>query len=254
MTHKVTLPPMAARKVALFTALLMAKIMVFMALFALMLPAHAAAPPKKLLNSAAPKPATPPDTAPRVRVVLTTSAGPITVEVDREHAPITAGNFLRYVDQKRFDGTIFYRSMKLWADENGQIQGLIQGGTQNNPKRILKPIAHEPTNITGLRHTTGALSMARWAPGTATGDFSILVGSLSGLDADPARPKAEEPEGYAVFGYVVDGMDVVRKIHDGPVSATKGEGALKGQMLDPAITIISARRASVAAASHTAPQ
>ena len=235
-------------KILLFAALLAAKLAVIMALVALIAPADAAAPRKAPAKPVIAKPIAPPDTAPRVRVILTTSAGPITVELDREHAPITANNFLRYVDQKRFDGTIFYRSMKLWADENGQVQGLIQGGTQNDPKRVLKPIAHEPTNITGLRHTAGALSMARWAPGTATGDFSILVGPLPGLDADSARPKAEEPEGYAVFGYVVEGMDVVRKIHAGPVSATKGEGALKGQMLEPVVRIVSARRAPPVAA------
>lgn len=242
-----------AGKIGIFSALFVVKIAILATFVALVLPVDAAIPSKTVRKPVFAKPITPPDTAPRVRVVLTTAAGPITLEVDREHAPITAANFLRYVDQKRLDGTVFYRSMKLWADENGQVQGLIQGGAQNDPKRILKPIAHEPTNITGLRHTTGALSMARWAPGTATGDFSILVGPLPGLDADPNRPKAEEPEGYAVFGYVVDGMDVVRKIHAGPVSATKGEGALKGQMLEPAVKILTARRApAVAPAQPTA--
>lgn len=254
MTNLFARLPDSTRKIAVFSLFLTAKIAVFLALFALILPAQAAAPRKAARQPVAARPAPPADTAPRVRVILTTAAGPIIVEVDREHAPITAGNFLRYVDQKRFDGTVFYRSMKLWADENGQVQGLIQGGTQNDPKRILKPIAHEPTNITGLRHTTGALSMARWAPGTATGDFSILVGPLSGLDADPNRPKAEEPEGYAVFGYVVEGMDVVRKIHEGPVSTTKGEGALKGQMLEPVVRIITARRAPIAAITPAPPQ
>lgn len=254
MTNLLGRLPEPTRKIALFSLFLSVKLGMFLALVALIVPAQAAPHSKQVRKPVITRPAPLPDTAPRVRVILTTAAGPITVEVDREHAPITAGNFLRYVDQKRFDGTVFYRSMKLWADENGQIQGLIQGGAQNDPKRILKPIAHEPTNITGLRHTTGALSMARWAPGTATGDFSILVGPLSGLDADPNRPKAEEPEGYAVFGYVVEGMDVVRKIHAGPVSATKGEGALKGQMLEPAVKILTARRAPIGAPAQPMPQ
>lgn len=225
------------RRVALFLAILAAKLCLVLALLWVLFPAHAATPPKTQ-----PQPSPILDKAPRVAVVLQTSLGAITVEVDREKAPITAGNFLRYVDQKRFDGTLFYRSMKLGTDEDGKGQGLIQGGTQNDPKRILKPIAHEPTSQTGLKHLVGAISMARFAPGTATGDFSILVSPLPGLDADPARPKAEEPEGYAVFGYVTQGMDVVRKIHEGATSPTKGEGWLKGQMLEPAVRIITVRR------------
>ena len=210
-------------------------------------PAHAATR-KPQARPAAPRAVPPVDTAPRVRVVLTTDMGLITVEVDREHAPLTAANFLRYVDQRRFDGTVFYRAMKLGTDEQGNGQGLIQGGTQNDPKRILKPVAHEPTTQTGLKHLTGALSMARWAPGTATGDFSILVSPLPALDADPSQPG--DNAGYAVFGYVVEGMEVVRGIHLSPTSSTLGEGHMKGQMLAPTIKILTARRLP----SQTLPQ
>jgi peptidyl-prolyl cis-trans isomerase A (cyclophilin A) len=201
------------------------------------------APADAAQRKAPPRPVAPlpVDTAPKVRVILATSQGNITVEVDREHAPLTAANFLRYVDQRRFDGTVFYRAMRLGTDEAGNGQGLVQGGTQNDPKRILKPVAHEPTTKTGRKHLTGALSMARWAPGTATGDFSILVSPLSALDADPSQPG--DNAGYAVFGYVVDGMDVVRKIHAAPTSPTLGEGHMKGQMLAPPIKILTARRA-----------
>jgi peptidyl-prolyl cis-trans isomerase A (cyclophilin A) len=228
--------------VLLFLALVLVKVALLFVFVMALFPADAAPVRKARPAVAAPRPAPVPVTAPRVRVVVTTSLGVITAEVDREHAPITAGNFLRYVDQKRFDGTVFYRAMKLGTDDAGNEQGLVQGGTQNDPKRILKPIAHEPTIVTGLKHLTGALSMARFAPGTATGDFSILVSPLPGLDADPTRPKAEEPEGYAVFGYVVDGMDVVRKIHMSSTSPTKGEGWMKGQMLDPVVRILTIRR------------
>lgn len=207
-----------------------------------------AATRKPVARPAAPAPV---DTAPKVRVVLTTSMGAITVEVDREHAPLTAANFLRYVDQKRFDGTVFYRAMRLGTDEAGNGQGLVQGGTQNDPKRILKPVAHEATTKTGLKHLTGALSMARWAPGTATGDFSILVSPLPALDADPSQPG--DNAGYAVFGYVVDGMDVVRKIHAAPTSPTLGEGHMKGQMLAPTIRILTARRVPKAPDSPVSP-
>ena len=235
--------PRPLKRGGLFLLMLALKLAMLWLLGMLIAPA-AAAPVRKPVAAAKPRvlPPAPVDTAARVAVVLQTSLGPITVEVDREHAPITATNFLRYVDQKRLDGTVFYRAMKLGVDENGQGEGLIQGGTQNDPKRLLKPIAHEPTNLTGLKHLTGAISMARFAPGTATGDFSILVSPLPGLDADATRPADQEPAGYAVFGYVTDGLDVVRKIHAAPTSPSKGEGWMKGQMLEPSVKIISVRR------------
>ena len=169
-----------------------------------------------------------------VRVLLETSAGTILVETDTR-APITAANFLRYVDEGRFDGTDFYRGMEL-----GGGTGVVQGGTSNAPDRILPPIAHEPTSQTGLRHVDGALSMARFDPGTADGDFFIIVGNLPGFDARAAPP---DP-GFAVFGRVIEGMDIVRAILAAPKSPTEGEGFMRGQMLDPRVRIISARRAT----------
>ncbi len=169
-----------------------------------------------------------------VRVILETSAGSILVETD-PRAPITAANFLRYVDEGRFNGTDFYRGMELGAGT-----GVVQGGTANAPDRILPPIAHEPTSQTGLRHVDGALSMARFDPGTADGDFFIIVGNLPGFDAGRAAPG--DP-GFAVFGRVIEGMDVVRAILTAPKSPTEGEGFMRGQMLDPRIRIVSARRA-----------
>ncbi len=167
------------------------------------------------------------------RVALTTGSGRIVIEVDTVHAPLTAANFLRYVDQKRLDGTNFYRALNL---KGAPGTGLIQGGTSGDPKRALKPVAHEPTSATGLSHTDGTISMARAAPGTAAGDFFIIVGNLSALDASPTDP------GYAVFGHVVEGMDSVRAILAAPVSATAGQGAMKGQMIAQPVKLISARR------------
>lgn len=168
------------------------------------------------------------------RVVLTTSMGPITIALEKDRAPITTANFLRYVDAKRFDGIVFYRSMRLpWN------AGLIQAG-QRDPAKLFKPIAHEPTSRTGLTHSDGAISMARLAPGTATADFSIVVGDMTGLDA-----KADDP-GFAVFGRVVEGMDTVKAIWGAPRSATKGEGVMKGEMLEPTIKVLTVRRAPVA--------
>lgn len=173
---------------------------------------------------------------PLPRVALTTSEGTVTVELETAKAPVTAGNFLRYVDGKRLDGTSFYRALKLTPD--GAI-GLIQGGTRGDAKRVLPKIAHEPTTLTGLSHADGAISMARGAPGSADGDFFIIVGGVPGLDAQPAA--SGDNAGFAVFGRVVDGMDVVRRILMLPTSA-EGEGVMKGQMLAAPIRIVSARR------------
>lgn len=188
---------------------------------------------------------------PTVRVALNTTMGVILLELERAKAPVTTANFLRYVDQKRFDGTVFYRAMKLGVDEAGQPQGLIQGGTQNDPKRILKPIAHEPTDKTGVKHVAGAISMARWDPGTATGDFSILLSAMPGLDANPGG--SGDNAGYAAFGRVIEGMDVVRRIHGAPISPTLGEGFMKGQMLAQPVRIVTARRAPPPPAITSAP-
>ena len=130
--------------------------------------------------------------------------------------------------------------MKL--DREPQPNGLIQGGTQFDPARILPGIPHEPTTQTGLSHTNGALSMAMGDPGTANGDFSIMLGDQIGLDA---RPEAQEEiwrNGYAVFGYVIGGMDVVSAIHAAPADPDKGEGVMRGQILANPVTIIDIRR------------
>jgi len=172
-----------------------------------------------------------------VPVILATSMGPITIELEVERAPLTAGNFLKYVDQKRLDGTVFYRAFTFAPDFPNV--GMIQGGTQNDPKRILKPVAHEPTSQTGLTHDDGAISLAQGAPGTGTADFFIIIGEMKGLDAKPGDA------GFAVFGHVTQGMELVKQIATAPRSPTKGVGAMKGQMLEPPIKILTARRAPV---------
>jgi peptidyl-prolyl cis-trans isomerase A (cyclophilin A) len=171
-----------------------------------------------------------------VRVALDTDAGPIVVAVHSDKAPVTAANFLRYVDQKRFDGALFYRGVGA-AD-----YGFVQGGAQNDPKRILPPIKHEPTTQTGLTHDDGALSMARYAPGSATGDFFIVLGKMPAMDAQPQQAGGDN-QGFAVFAHVVEGMEVVKAILAAPKSATAGEGVMKGQMLAAPVKIRTARRA-----------
>lgn len=175
-------------------------------------------------------------------VVLETERGHIVIALETERAPITSANFLRYVDEKRLDGTVFYRAMRLeWGE---QPNGLIQGGTQFDPERILPPVAHEPTSATGVRHVAGAISMARNEPGTATGDFSILLSDMPGLDADPAAEDLDRQAGYAAFGRVIEGMDVVRAIFDAPIDPEAGEGWMRGQMLADPVKIVRASRAA----------
>jgi peptidyl-prolyl cis-trans isomerase A (cyclophilin A) len=173
-------------------------------------------------------------------VVIATELGNIVVALETERAPVTAANFLRYADEKRFDGIVFYRVMRLdWGE---QPNGLVQAGTQWDPERILPPIAHEPTDVTGVKHVAGAISMARGDPGSANGDWSITVSAMEGLDANPRAQDPERRAGYAAFGRVVEGMDVVRAIFDAPLDPDKGEGWMKGEMIAEPVKIISVRR------------
>jgi peptidyl-prolyl cis-trans isomerase A (cyclophilin A) len=176
-----------------------------------------------------------------VPVAIDTSMGRIVIALDRGHAPLTTANFLHYVDTHRFDGENFYRAMHL-ASADGNEGGLIQGGVTSDSRKLYPPVAHEPTSQTGLKNVAGAISMANAGPGTARSDFFILLSDTPGLDANGPGGDAN---GFAAFGHVTEGMDVVRKIYSAPVSPTKGEGAMKGQMLDPQIKILHAQRVAV---------
>jgi len=180
-------------------------------------------------------PVPPPAVAATVSIVMTTSEGAITLALEKDRAPLTTANFLRYVDQKRLDGVTFYRAMKLGADA-----GLIQGGPQGEVKRLLPPVKHEPTTTTGLSHVDGTISLARFAPGTATADFFITVGPVLSLDANPAG--SGDAAGFAAFGHVVEGMDVVKRILAAPTSPTAGVGVMKGQMIAAPVRILTVRR------------
>jgi peptidyl-prolyl cis-trans isomerase A (cyclophilin A) len=168
-----------------------------------------------------------------VPVAIDTSLGRIVVALDRGHAPGTTANFLHYVDTHRLDGEVFYRAM------HSQTSNLIQGGVRSDARKLFPPVAHEPTNKTGLHNVAGAISMANAGAGTARSDFFILVSDVPAFDAGDPQGDAT---GFAAFGHVIEGMDVVKKIFDAPVSDTKGEGAMKGQMLDPQVKIIKASR------------
>jgi peptidyl-prolyl cis-trans isomerase A (cyclophilin A) len=215
--------------------------------FALLIPAFAlvaAAPPRK---PAKPTPVVLGDT---VRVAITTELGVITLDLDHKRAPISTENFVRYADTKRFDGIVFYRAMRLeWGTPPN---GLIQAGTRGDPRRNLPTVAHEPTWATGIKHKAGTISMARLAPGTAAGDFSIMVSDQPGLDGDAQATDPEQKAGYAAFGQVIEGMDLVRKIFDAPTSATEGTGFLKGQMIEKPVKVLTVRRVPVLPAAPVA--
>jgi peptidyl-prolyl cis-trans isomerase A (cyclophilin A) len=196
--------------------------------------AHAQTPPAATATPESP----PPVVSTNPKVVLTTAQGDITIELFVDKAPITAKNYLKYVDRKLFDGATFYRASKP-PGQAANDYGTVQGGLQNDPAKVLPPIAHESTLKTGILHKDGVISMGRHAPGTAQADWFICVGDMSYLDADPKDPKNP---GFAAFGHVVSGMDVVQKILGMPTDPNRGEGAMKGEMLVKPVKIISARR------------
>jgi peptidyl-prolyl cis-trans isomerase A (cyclophilin A) len=173
---------------------------------------------------------------PKPRVAVQTDHGTIVVELENGKAPITAANFLRYVDAHKYDGGTFYRASRTKGVKGA---GSIQGGPPDRVRRFA-PIAHESTRTTGIKHRAGTISMARNAPGTATCDFFICASPQPYLDAHPGA--AGDNQGFAAFGGVVQGLDVVKTI-----LALKADGpalypAMKGQMLNPPVKIIGMKR------------
>ncbi|KTF69041.1 peptidylprolyl isomerase [Sphingomonas sp. HT-1] len=181
----------------------------------------------------APAPVSPPANP---QVAIETSAGRMIVEVYLDKAPVSARNFLRYVDAKRLDGAAFYRTVKP-----AEKFGFVQFGVQNAPAKMFPPIKHEPTSETGIKHLDGTLSLPRLAPGSARGEFTIMVGDQPSFDADPAKPG--DNLGYAAFGRVIEGGDVLLKIFDAPTSPTKTlMGSFKGEVPEAPVKILTARR------------
>ncbi|HQR89287.1 MAG: peptidylprolyl isomerase [Caulobacter sp. 12-67-6] len=170
------------------------------------------------------------------RVAIQTSHGVIVVELEDKKAPITSANFLRYVDKKKFDGGSFYRASRA---RGAPEKGSIQGGPSYRTRRFA-PIAHESTRLTGIRHKAGAISMARNEPGSATADFFICASPMAYLDARPGAPG--DNQGFAAFGTVVKGMDVVRKILASKTDGVPQNPSMKGQMINPPVAMVSVRR------------
>lgn len=177
--------------------------------------------------------------APPVRVVLDTRLGPITLAVEVAKAPASASAFLAYLDQGRFaPGGTFWRVVRAQDNDRGTPRiDVIQGGF-NDPS--VPGVMHESTAVTGLTHLDGTVSLARAAVGSATGAaFFICVGPQPALDAGGARNS--DGQGFAAFAQVVEGMDVVRRIHGLPTSA-QGDNYVRGQVLDPPLRIDRASR------------
>lgn len=171
--------------------------------------------------------------APRTRVAIETGKGTIVVELEDQKAPLTTLNFLRYVDSHRYEGGTFYRASR------GGGGGTVEAGP-NPAARRFPPIPHESTAKTGLRHVAGAISLARDAPGTGTGDFFICASAQPFLDAHPGGKG--DNQGYAVFGHVVKGMEVVRAILAGPTGGKTEVAAMKGQILTKPVPIVGMKR------------
>ncbi len=167
------------------------------------------------------------------QILISTELGDITVEIFLEKAPVTAANFLKYVDENKFQDGAFYRVVTMDNQPNDDIIiEVIQGGlSYTKDRRGFPSIDHETTEVTGILHTDGVISMARSKPGTADSEFFICVGDQPDLDFGGLRNP--DGQGFAAFGQVTKGMDVVRKIHTQPVN---------GQRLNPRIKIINITR------------
>lgn len=176
-----------------------------------------------------------------VRVLVQTELGDIVVEVDQARAPITAANFLRYVDAGHYNGGTWHRTVKMDNQPQSEVKiEVIQAGV--NPEYAeqgFDPIPLERTTVTGLLHKDGVISMARTAPDNATSGWFICINDQPSLDFGGARNP--DGQGFAAFGRVVEGMDVVRKIQQAPSSADRTTNA-EAQRLTPPIKILKVAR------------
>ena len=168
------------------------------------------------------------------KVEILTDQGPIVVEVYQDRAPVTATNFFDYINEGRFEGAAFYRVVTMTNQPNNAVTiEVIQGGLgfdENHPNR-LPPIRHETTDETGILHKDGVISMARVEPGSADAEFFICVGDQPELDFGGKRNP--DGQGFAAFGRVIEGMDVVRRIQ---------QGTEKDQLLVKPVKILSVSR------------
>lgn len=181
-----------------------------------------------------------PAVAAPVRVLLRTEAGPITLELYPHRAPATVANFLAYVDRGLWKGAAFYRAVSPANDHNAATISVLQGGLDRDDCP-LPLVPHESTRASGLSHHRGMISMARGAPGTAGCDFFIVTAESPALDYGGARNP--DGQGFAAFGRVASGMNVVDAIHDAPLTSGGADAYTAGQRLARPVKILEAKRA-----------
>ncbi len=170
-------------------------------------------------------------------VTLVTPYGPILIALDPAHAPLSAAAFLACVTAHAYDGGSFTRVVRPDNDHGHPIISVVQGAARPGVKA--PAVAHEPTSQTGLRHRDGTISLPRDAVGTATGaEFFICVGDQPALDHGARRNP--DGQGFAAFGQVTRGMDIVRRIWGQAATGTSPDAYTAGQMLKPPVPIISA--------------
>ncbi len=174
------------------------------------------------------------------QVVLETELGDIVIEVYKDKAPKSAENFLYYVDNGLYDGQGFYRAVRPETDPKNMGMQIIQGG-RLDLESLTAPLDHETTQMSGLSHTDGAVSIARDDPGTGSAAyFFISIGDNTFLDYGGKRNP--DGQGYAVFGKVVKGMDVVRAIQMRETGGTSDSAVTQGQFLTTPVIIKKAKR------------
>jgi len=171
-----------------------------------------------------------------VTVKLKTTRGSILLELYPQKAPSTVNNFLRYVRARAYNGGEFYRSVTEDNDNGSPKIEVIQGGAKENTVRF-EPIPHESTLSSGIQHVDGVISMARAEPGTAQTDFFICIGDQPSLNYGGKRNV--DGLGFAAFGRVIAGMDIIREIHELPTTKQSDDEYLVGQILSKPAKIIS---------------
>ena len=180
-----------------------------------------------------------------VRIV--TDLGAIVVALYGDAAPASVENFLAYVDAGHYHGATFYRATHKGEDgtgiaviQGGRFRELMAFGGYEVAEGVLPSIRHETTAVTGLSHTDGAFSMARMDPGSATSEFFICIGDNLNLDFGGSRNP--DGQGFAVFGQIVEGMEVVRAIQAQPTDEDLGSEFVRGEVLEPPVRILSIER------------